>query len=174
MVTTVTITLPQIAAILKAADPLTHLQPHHAKIVGSVALMDKLHDLDVTTKLSDFETLVKDVAKAVKRAKELNSKDNLDKEAEEAISYVNSTVKGLCKGDILTKLISIQQAGTGEKGHGAVEFLGGALHAHVTNSIGVAWKWESGKVKVVAVGKKNDKNPIQDKKKTEKYDWTTK
>lgn len=93
-------------------------------------------------------------------------------------SFANSKVKGLCDDMVIKKIISIAQAGKGETGHGPVEYLEGALHAHVTNTIGVAWKWKGDEVHVIAVGKKNNQNKEQQragkgkKLKTCEYDWT--
>ena len=168
------ITTQQIGLILKAAEPLEKLPTDIAKTVGSKAIMDDVHDLMTTTSESDFEKLVKRVASAAKQAKELLATAKKLEDAESFITYANSKVKALCKTETVNKLISIQQAGTSETGHGKVPFLDDALHAHVTNTLGVAWKWKSGNVHVVAVGKKNNQNKVQDGKKTMEYDWTTK
>jgi hypothetical protein len=169
-----TITTAQIAAVLKAADPLNDLSAKEAKIVGSTALLNDLHDLSVSTTVSDFEKIVKRVAEAVKKAKVVSSDAARNAAAKDEITFANSGVKALCKPDVMTKLISIQRAGTNETGHGKVPFLKDALHAHVTNTLGVAWNWVSGHVHVVAVGKKNNQNKVQDGKKTMEYDWDTK
>lgn len=95
------------------------------------------------------------------------------------ITYANSKVKRACEGDrnLTTKINSIALAGTSEKGHGAVPYLGGALHAHATNTLSVAWEWKSGKMHIVATGKKNNENKQQQrggkgkKLKTMQYDW---
>ena len=168
-----TITIEQIGVLLKAADPLTHLPSDIEKTVGAKAIMDAVHDLHTTTTVADFEKLVKRVASSVKQAKELVATAKRLEDAEKVITFANSKVKGLCKTETLNKLISIQLAGTGETGHGKVPFLDDALHAHVTNTLGVGWKWVSGHVHVVAVGKKNNQNKVQDGKKTMEYDWTT-
>jgi hypothetical protein len=95
------------------------------------------------------------------------------------ISYVcSSKAKGMCDDMVVKKLTSIALVGPSETGHGPVEFLSGALHAHVTNTIGVAWKWKGDEVQVVAVGKKNNQNKAQQRGgsgkalKTCEYDWT--
>lgn len=168
------ITHAQIGLVLKVAEQLDKLPADIEKIVKGKKLLDEVHDLDVTTSASDYEALAKRVAAGVKQAKELLATAKKLKDAEDAISFENTKLKSLCKTEHLNKLISIQLAGTSETGHGKVPFLDDALHAHVTNTVGVAWKWRSGKVHVVAVGKKNNQNKVQDGKKTMEYDWTTK
>ena len=94
------------------------------------------------------------------------------------VDYANSKIKSACSDKkVAAKIQSIAKAGPSETGHGPVEYLEGALHAHVTNTIGVAWFWRSGKMRIVAVGKKN--NQIKTKQrggkgpqlKTSEYDW---
>lgn len=95
------------------------------------------------------------------------------------ITYVNAKVRRTCEGDrnLLTKINSIALAGTSETGHGAVPYLSGALHAHATNTLSVAWKWKSGKMHIVASGKKNNENRQQQRGgtgrslRTMQYDW---
>ena len=92
-------------------------------------------------------------------------------------SFANSKVKGLCDKNAMSKIESVVKAGPSEKGHGPVEYLGGALHTHVTNTIGIAWEWKGKKMHVVAVGKKNNQNKQQQRGssgkslKTAQYDW---
>ena len=92
-------------------------------------------------------------------------------------SFANSKVKSLCGTDEMKKIISIALAGKSETGHGPVAYLNGALHAHVTNTAGIAWKWKGDEVHVVAWGKKNNQNKEQarggtgKKLKTCQYDW---
>lgn len=169
-----TINHAQIGALLKIAEPLEKLPSDIEKIVNGKKLLGQVHDLDVTTSVSDFESLAKRVSASAKQAKELLATAKKLEDAEKSISYANSKVKSLCKTEHVNKLISIQLAGTGETGHGKVPFLDDALHAHVTNTSSVAWRWQSGKVHVVAVGKKNNANKVQDGKKTMEYDWTQK
>lgn len=167
------ITHQQIAVVLKAAEPIEKLPSEIASVVGSKSVMDSVHDLDVTTSASDFEKVAKNVATAVKKAKELLAAAKHLEDSKKAITFSNAKVKGLCNADAMKKLLSIQLAGTSETGHGKVPFLDNALHAHVTNTMSVGWKWVSGHVHVVAVGKKNNSNKVQDGKKTMEYDWTT-
>lgn len=92
-------------------------------------------------------------------------------------SFANAKVKALCGADEMKKIVSIALAGKGETGHGPVAYLDGALHAHVTNTAGIAWKWKGDEVHVVAWGKKNNQNKEQarggkgKKLKTCQYDW---
>lgn len=165
------ITVEQIGAVLKAADVLEHLNSDMGRIVGKTALLSRLHDLDVSTTQSKYDELVKDVVSAVKQAKGLLEAAKAEKDAHDKISFASSKLKSACKEEMWTKLVSIQLAGSSEKGHGAVPYLDGAFHAHVTNTHSVAWEWRSGKVHVVAIGKKNNQNKIQDGKKTMEYDW---
>jgi hypothetical protein len=169
------VTVAAIAAIVKAADPLEKLPSDIARTVGAKAIMDDVHDLHENTSTpQDLEKLAKRIVASVKQAKELLLAAKRLEDAEKAITFANSKVKSLCKQEFINKLVSIQLAGTGEKGHGKVPFLDDALHAHVTNTHSVAWNWVSGRVHVVAVGKKNNQNKVQDGKKTMEYDWTTK
>jgi hypothetical protein len=91
-------------------------------------------------------------------------------------SFANSKVKALCR-DAMTKIESVVRSGPSEKGHGPVEYLGGALHTHVTNTEGIAWEWKGKKMHIVAVGKKNNQNKQQQRGstgknlKTAQYDW---
>lgn len=95
-------------------------------------------------------------------------------------TFANAGVKSLADKKTITKIESIAVAGPSEKGHGPVPYLGGALHAHVTNTEGIAWEWKGGKMHVVAIGKKNNQNKEQQrggkgpKLKTAQYDWTEK
>ena len=93
-------------------------------------------------------------------------------------SYENTKVKTACSSrEFQAKIRSISLAGRTETGHGPVEYLDGALHAHVTNTHSVAWKWKGDKMHIVATGKKNSQNKQQarpgasKKLKTSQYDW---
>lgn len=93
-------------------------------------------------------------------------------------TFANTKLKGLADGKTFKKIESVALAGPSEIGHGPVEYLGGALHTHVTNTEGIAWIWKSGKMHIVAIGKKNNQNKFQQrgskgkKLKTCEYDWS--
>lgn len=103
----------------------------------------------------------------------------LDEEVEPpAATFANSKVKSACSGaEFKAKIKSISLAGKTETGHGKVPYLGGALHAHVTNTHSLAWEWKGDKMHIVATGKKNNQNKQQKRGgkgpnlKTCQYDW---
>lgn len=95
------------------------------------------------------------------------------------VDYGNDKIKRGCSDKkFQTKIQSIASLGPTYTGHGKVEYLKDAFHAHVTNTEGVAWFWKGKKMEVVAYGKKNDANSKQQRGSTGKslntcqYDWT--
>ena len=95
-------------------------------------------------------------------------------------TFANAKLKGMADKNVMTKIESVAASGPTETGHGPVEYLNGALHTHVTNTIGIAWEWHGGIMNVVAIGKKNNQNKFQQRGgkgkslKTCEYDWTEK
>ena len=72
---------------------------------------------------------------------------------------------------VQTKVASVFSMGVGYTGHGPTTALGmGVLHCHVGNGDGIAFKWEGGRLKVVALGKKSDSAPSGNSG----YSWHTK
>ncbi|MCB1334967.1 MAG: hypothetical protein KDK26_15295 [Roseivivax sp.] len=93
-------------------------------------------------------------------------------------TFANAKVRSNCSGrQFQAKITSISLAGPTETGHGKIEYLGNALHAHVTNTESVAWEWHGNRMHIVATGKKNNQNKQQargstgKKLKTGQYDW---
>jgi hypothetical protein len=163
-------------------------------VTGTFGLSCKDKKWDVDGKVSGLGsyTLKYTVTELVKKKDEEGTKSHSIKGTLEIVSadpvaapepcpvtYANPKVKSTCEGNknIKSKIESIAIAGPTEKGHGPVPFLDKALHAHATNTHGVAWKWKSGKMHVVATGKKNNQNKQQQrggkgpKLKTCEYDW---
>ena len=103
-----------------------------------------------------------------------------EEEKKPEYKFANTKLKSMADKNIITKIESIAVVGPKETGHGPVEYLGGAFHAHVTNTIGIAWEWKNGEMYIVAIGKKNNQNKEQQrggtgkKLKTCQYDWTEK
>jgi hypothetical protein len=83
------------------------------------------------------------------------------------------TVKTAIERDrnVQTKVASVFCMDQGYKGHGPTIALGyGVLHCHVGNGDGIAFKWEGGRFKVIALGKKSDSAPSGNSG----YNWHTK
>ena len=90
---------------------------------------------------------------------------------EDRVSFSNAAVKGACESDskVMKKIKSVA-LDPGYAGHGRTTALGaGVLHCHVTNSDGIAFKWNGDNLEVVAWGTKWDAAPDGNSG----YKWTT-
>ncbi|MCV2867267.1 hypothetical protein OEW28_01330 [Defluviimonas sp. WL0002] len=150
-------------------------------LVGKAGLQGRL------TEIGSYDlvfTVSADVAGEVKTFRikgelEILAKDPIAAPEPCKVTYANGKVRSACEGDrnLKTKIESIALAGPTETGHGRVPYLGGALHAHATNTESVAWFWKGETMHVVATGKKNNQNKTQQRGgkgaalKTMQYDW---
>ena len=121
---------------------------------------------------TEFETLIEqlidDMLPAPPRGSVIRSYDEIAGEFD-ASRNVRSAIDR--DRSVQTKVASVFTMGEGYTGHGRTTALGiGVLHCHVGNGDGIAFKWEGGRFKVVALGKKSDSAPSGNSG----YNWHTK
>jgi hypothetical protein len=115
-----------------------------------------------------IEHLIDDMLPAPPRGSVIRSYADIKNEFD-----ATNTVKNAIERDrnVQTKVASVFCMGSDYKGHGPTVALGhGVLHCHVGNGDGIAFKWEGGRLKVVALGKKSDSVPSGNSG----YNWHTK